>query len=199
MRFLLGLVVLLISHSAFADDTYFVTTSKYFHKPECPRLAEGIVDTTNLSGASGKGLRPCQQCFVSSGNARVQPEERTPYPGNPTNPFVSPYPRGQWTRVDGEIPFILDAYETRSTKDGTWIRIGVNDDEPKKSRKSTSGTTAGHTGSGGASGAIDVTTGQFFPSVGGGVINPGNGQFYPDVGGGYVNPQTGTFMPKIGP
>jgi len=47
------------------------------------------------------------------------------------------------------------------------------------------------------SGAIDVTTGEFYPPAAGGVINPRTGDFYPDVGGGYINPRTGDFMPKI--
>lgn len=45
-------------------------------------------------------------------------------------------------------------------------------------------------------GAINTTTGEFYPGAAGGVINPRTGQFYPDVGGGYINPQNGQFMPK---
>jgi len=45
-------------------------------------------------------------------------------------------------------------------------------------------------------GAVDVTTGQYYPGAAGGIINPRSGEFYPDVGGGYINPSTGQFMPK---
>lgn len=44
-------------------------------------------------------------------------------------------------------------------------------------------------------GAIDVRTGQFFPSVGGGVIDPRDGTFHQKTGGGYVNTRTGEFEP----
>ena len=45
-------------------------------------------------------------------------------------------------------------------------------------------------------GALNTTTGEFYPGTDGGIINPRNGQFYPDVGGGYINPQNGQFIPK---
>jgi hypothetical protein len=47
-------------------------------------------------------------------------------------------------------------------------------------------------------GAVDVTTGQYYPPAAGGVTDPNTGTFYQDVGPGYVNSRTGEFSPKIG-
>lgn len=45
-------------------------------------------------------------------------------------------------------------------------------------------------------GAVNIRTGEFYPSVAGGVIDPKTGTFYEDMGIGYVDTRTGQFMPK---
>jgi len=46
-------------------------------------------------------------------------------------------------------------------------------------------------------GAVNPSTGQFYPSQGQGVFNPRTGEFYPRSGSGYINPRTGEFYPGI--
>jgi tetratricopeptide (TPR) repeat protein len=48
-------------------------------------------------------------------------------------------------------------------------------------------------------GAINVTTGEYYPPAAGGIIEPKTGTFLHDVGGGYVDTRTGQFIPKTGP
>lgn len=45
-------------------------------------------------------------------------------------------------------------------------------------------------------GAIDTTTGEYYPGVANGIINPRTGEFMPAVAGGYIDPTTGRFIPK---
>lgn len=46
-------------------------------------------------------------------------------------------------------------------------------------------------------GAINTTTGEFYPRAGSGIINPNNGAYYPRTGGGngYINSDTGEYIP----
>ena len=85
------------------------------------------------------------------------------------------------------------------TKDNTNITIHVR--KPQNTAKSKSSDKSAVIGgmnipNNTPSGAINVTTGEYYPPAAGGVIEPRTGTFYHDVGGGYINTRTGDFAPK---